>query len=45
MHRERLDTDRERVIKRAIAHSQKVLGRGRTEGIRDSVTPAMTSTS
>ena len=36
--RERLDTERERVIKRAVAHSQKVLGRDRTEGIRDSVT-------
>lgn len=36
--RERLDMDRERVIKRAVAHSQKVLGRDRTEGIRDSVT-------
>jgi ATPase family associated with various cellular activities (AAA) len=37
-HREPLDADRERVIKRAVAHSQKVLGRDRTEGIRDSVT-------
>jgi hypothetical protein len=36
--RERLRTERERVIKRAVAHSQKVLGRDRTEGIRDSVT-------
>jgi ATPase family associated with various cellular activities (AAA) len=30
--------DRERVIKRAVAQSQKVLGRDRTEGLRDSVT-------
>jgi hypothetical protein len=37
-HRERLDAEREQVIKRAVAHSQKVLGRDRTEGIRDSVT-------
>lgn len=36
--RERVDAERERVIKRAVAHSQKVLGRDRTEGIRDSVT-------
>jgi ATPase family associated with various cellular activities (AAA) len=36
--RERLDEERERVIQRAVAHSQKVLGRDRTEGIRDSVT-------
>ncbi len=36
--RERLDAEREQVIKRAVAHSQKVLGRDRTEGIRDSVT-------
>jgi ATPase family associated with various cellular activities (AAA) len=36
--RERLDKERERVIQRAVAHSQKVLGRDRTEGIRDSVT-------
>jgi hypothetical protein len=36
--RERLGTEREHVIKRAVAHSQKVLGRDRTEGIRDSVT-------
>jgi ATPase family protein associated with various cellular activities (AAA) len=36
--RRRLDAERERVIKRAVAHSQKVLGRDRTEGIRDSVT-------
>ncbi len=35
---ERLDAERERVIKRAVAHSQKVLGRDRTEGLRDSVT-------
>ena len=33
-----LDPERERVIKRAVAHSQKVLGRDRTEGLRDSVT-------
>jgi hypothetical protein len=38
MRRERLDAEREQVIKRAVAHSQKVLGRDRTEGIRDSVT-------
>jgi SpoVK/Ycf46/Vps4 family AAA+-type ATPase len=37
-HREQLDAERERVIKRAVAHSQKVLGRDRTEGLRDSVT-------
>jgi hypothetical protein len=37
-HRGRLDKEREQVIKRAVAHSQKVLGRDRTEGIRDSVT-------
>jgi hypothetical protein len=36
--RERRDAERERVIRRAVAHSQKVLGRDRTEGIRDSVT-------
>jgi len=36
--REQLDAEREQVIKRAVAHSQKVLGRDRTEGIRDSVT-------
>lgn len=36
--RRELDAKRERVIKRAVAHSQKVLGRDRTEGIRDSVT-------
>lgn len=36
--RELLDAERERVIKRAVAHSQKVLGRDRTEGLRDSVT-------
>lgn len=36
--RERLHRERERVIKRAVAHSQKVLGRDRTEGLRDSVT-------
>lgn len=36
--REQLDPERERVIKRAVAHSQKVLGRDRTEGLRDSVT-------
>ncbi|HTU78906.1 MAG TPA: ATP-binding protein [Solirubrobacteraceae bacterium] len=36
--RERLGPEHERVIKRAVAHSQKVLGRDRTEGIRDSVT-------
>jgi hypothetical protein len=30
--------EREQVIKRAVGHSQKVLGRDRTEGIRDSVT-------
>ena len=35
---ERLNAERERVIKRAVAHSQKVLGRDRTEGLRDSVT-------
>ena len=35
---EQLDPERERVIKRAVAHSQKVLGRDRTEGLRDSVT-------
>ncbi len=35
---ERLGAEREQVIKRAVAHSQKVLGRDRTEGIRDSVT-------
>ncbi len=33
-----LGAERERVIKRAVAHSQKVLGRARTEGLRDSVT-------
>ncbi|HEY2537431.1 MAG TPA: ATP-binding protein [Solirubrobacteraceae bacterium] len=38
VRRERLDMERERVIKRAVAHGQKVLGRDRTEGIRDSVT-------
>jgi hypothetical protein len=38
MRRKRLDAERERVIKRAVAHSQKVLGRDRTEGIRDPVT-------
>jgi hypothetical protein len=37
-HPEQLDVEREHVIKRAVAHSQKVLGRDRTEGIRDSVT-------
>jgi hypothetical protein len=30
--------ERERVIKRAVAQSQKVLGRDRTEGLRESVT-------
>jgi hypothetical protein len=35
---ERSDAEREQVIKRAVAHSQKVLGRDRTEAIRDSVT-------
>lgn len=30
--------DRERIIKRAVAQSQKVLGRDHTEGLRDSVT-------
>jgi SpoVK/Ycf46/Vps4 family AAA+-type ATPase len=31
-------TERERVIKRAVAQAQKVLGRDHTEGLRDSVT-------
>jgi ATPase family protein associated with various cellular activities (AAA) len=31
-------TERERVIRRAVAQSQKVLGRDHTEGLRDSVT-------
>ena len=35
---EALVAKRERVIKRAVAQSQKVLGRDRTEGLRDSVT-------
>ncbi len=37
--RERLDKERERVIQRAVAHSQKLSsGATGTEGIRDSVT-------
>lgn len=35
---ETMTADRERVIKRAVAQSQKVLGRDHTEGLRDSVT-------